>query len=234
MKYEILYPGSNAVVVAHLEPYEHIQAESGAMVSRSETIKVEGSFHGGLGKSLKRSVLGGETFFFQKLSAEGGNGHVVVAPAVPGDVKVLPLEGGQDYFVKNGSLLATMEDVVLDTKMQRISRGLFSGAGLFILHAHGQGHIAISAFGAVMEMALKPGEQYVVDTGHLVCWSGDMEYRIVKGGKGWISSFTSGEGLACEFTGPGKVWIQSRNPEAFGQWIRHFVPSGGSVLSLFS
>ena len=235
MNYEVLYPGSNALIHAELEPYEELKAESGALVSRTASVSVSGSLHGGLWRSMKRAFLGGESLFFQTLKADKGEGTVLVAPAVPGDVKILPLTAGQDYMVKNGCLLASFEDVTLDTRMQRISTGLFSGAGLFVIHAHGEGHIAVSAFGALLEISLSAEDEYVVDTGHLVTWSGDMSYRIIKGGTTWISSFTSGEGLACKFQGPGKVWIQSRNPEAFGGWILKFVPTGGDgILGLFS
>lgn len=233
MKYDVVHPGSNAIVAVQLEPYEHILAQSGAMVSRTSRIQVEGTFYGGLGRALKRAFLGGESLFFQQLKAEDGDGEVLIAPAVPGDIKVLPLVGGQDYYVKNGSLLATFENVTIDTRMQKITRGLFSGAGLFVIHATGEGHIAISAFGALIEISVPAREKYIVDNGHLVAWFGDMEYNIVRGGKTWVSSVTSGEGLACEFTGPGKVWLQSRNPEAFGNWIKTFVPARGGGLSIF-
>jgi uncharacterized protein (TIGR00266 family) len=233
MRYDVVHPGSNALVAVHLEPYEHIQAQAGAMVSRTAKVAVVGTFYGGIWRALKRSMLGGESLFFQELKAEDGEGEVLIAPAVPGDIKVLPLTGGQDYYIKNGSLLATFENVTIDTKMQKISRGLFSGAGLFVIHAQGEGSIAVSAFGALIEISVPAREKYIVDNGHLVAWFGDMEYRIVRGGKTWVSSVTSGEGLACEFTGPGKVWLQSRNPEAFGNWIKTFVPMRGGGISIF-
>jgi uncharacterized protein (TIGR00266 family) len=233
MRYDVVHPGSNALVAVHLEPYEHIQAQSGAMVSRTSKVQVEGTFFGGFMRAMKRAFLSGESLFFQKLKAEDGEGEVLIAPGVPGDIKVLPLTGGQDYYVKNGCLLASFENVILDSKMQKLSRGLFSGAGLFVIHAHGEGHIAVSAFGALIEISVPAREKYIVDNGHLVAWFGDMEYRIVRGGKTWVSSVTSGEGLACEFTGPGKVWLQSRNPQAFGDWIRTFVPMRGGGVSIF-
>jgi len=108
--------------------------------------------------------------------------------------------------------------------------GLFSGAGIFVLHLKGEGHIAVSSFGAIMEVPIPAGEQYVVDNGHLVAWSGDTEYKIVKAATGWVSSFTTGGMLACQFTGPGKVWLQTRNPNQFGNWVRRFVPRGVSLI----
>lgn len=232
MHYQVVHPGSNAAILAKLDRGEVLRAESGAMVAKTTKIKVHGKVWGGMWKALKRSSLAGETFFFQELSAADGAGDVLIAPAVPGDIKILPVERGQDYFVQNGCLLAAFHSVEMDTKAQKLTAGLFSGAGLFVLHLKGTGAIAVSAFGAVMEIDIPPREQYVIDNGHIVAWSGDTSYKVVKAGANWLSSLTSGEGLGCEFTGPGKVWIQTRNPRGFGQWVRRFIPAGNGVAGL--
>ena len=65
---------------------------------------------------------------------------------------------------------------------------------------------------------LQPGQDYIVDNGHLVAWSCD--YTFEKAGGGIIESLKTGEGVVCRFTGPGSVFIQSRNPEVFQDYIR--------------
>jgi uncharacterized protein (TIGR00266 family) len=225
MQYKLLHEGSNAVLKVDLQPGEQVKAEAGAMVSKTGHLQIEGKLWGGVMGALKRNVLGGETLFFAEISAKDGPGEVILAPSAPGDIKVIHLDAGQEYFVRNGCLLAAMDHIEMDTKAQKLAAGLFSGAGLFVLHLKGTGGFAVSAFGAIMEMNLAPGEQYMVDNGHLVAWSGDTAYEIVKAGKNWMASITSGEGLGCMFTGPGRIYIQTRNPEAFGAWVRKFVPS---------
>jgi len=232
MEYTVVHPGSNAAVLARLLPGEKLRAEAGAMIARTTHLAIHGRAWGGLWRSFKRATLGGESFFFQEIAAERHAGDVLLAPAVPGDIKILPVDSGHDYYIQNGCLLAVFEDVQIDTKPQKLTPGLFSGAGFFVLHARGQGAIAVSAFGAVMEMYVPPDEKFVVDNGHVVAWSGDVSYNIVKSGVSWISTVTSGEGLACEFHGPGKVWSQTRNPRGFKQWIRNLVPNNGGALSL--
>lgn len=54
------------------------------------------------------------------------------------------------------------------------------------------------------------GEKYIVDNGHLVAWNTKYVMERVASG-GIISGFASGEGLVCKFTGPGTVFIQTRN-----------------------
>lgn len=231
MEYHVLHPGSNSALMVNLGPGESMKAEAGTMLARSTALSVRGHLWGGAFGAFRRSVLGGETFFFQDISADQGQpGEVVIAPRVLGDIKIIPLTGGQDFFVQNGCFLAALEHVEMDTKVQKLTRGLFSGAGLFVLHMKGTGHIVVSAFGAIMEVPLAAGQQYVVDNGHIVAWSGDTEYHIVKAASGWVSSVTTGGGFACRFTGPGRIWLQTRNPRAFGAWLARFTPRAGAGL----
>lgn len=227
MQYEIVHPGSNAMMIITLNQGESIKSEAGAMVAKSQNVAIEGKIEGGIGKAFTRSLVGGEKFFFQTLRADGGPGEVMIAPAIPGDVKILDMSGGQDFYLQGGSFLAASGNINIDTKMQKLSQGLFSGEGLFVLHCTGEGFVAASAFGGVYQIDIAPGKDYIVDNGHLVAWSGDTGYNIEKAAKGWLHTITSGEGLVCRFKGPGKVWIQTRNPKAFGGWVRQYMPSGG-------
>jgi hypothetical protein len=54
------------------------------------------------------------------------------------------------------------------------------------------------------------GEKYIVDNGHLVAWNTKYIIERVASG-GLVSGIASGEGLVCKFTGPGSVYIQTRN-----------------------
>ncbi len=54
------------------------------------------------------------------------------------------------------------------------------------------------------------GEKYIVDNGHLVAWNTKYIMERVASG-GIISGLASNEGLVCKFTGPGTVYIQTRN-----------------------
>ena len=67
-------------------------------------------------------------------------------------------------------------------------------------------------------LQLVEGEKYIIDNGHLVAWNAKYVMERVASG-GIISGITSGEGLVCKFTGPGTVFMQTRNPAAFGAWM---------------
>ena len=224
MRARILYPGTNSMVEFKLEKGEAIKAESDAMVGMSPTIDLEGRLEGGLLGALGR-VFSGEHIFFQTLRAMRGPGNVLLAPSTPGDIFMLELDGSVDYIVQKDGYLASEEQVSVSTTAQNLVQGLFSGEGFFVLRIGGPGRVVLSSFGAIHEVSLGVGEEYVVDNAHLVAWPTTTSYNIEKASsKGWITSFTSGEGLVCRFKGPGKIYLQSRNSAAFGAWLRSKVP----------
>ena len=111
--------------------------------------------------------------------------------------------------------------------MQNLAKGLFSGEGFFVLNVSGRGTVFVNTYGSIHAINLEQGEEIIIDNQHLVAWPSYMNYSIEKASKGWVSSFTSGEGLVCRFRGPGPVLIQTRNPRGFGSWIQQFMPPQG-------
>lgn len=226
MEHEIHHEGSGALLQVSLNLNESVKAESNAMVAMSGKVTVEGKMDGGLFGALKRTVLSGESFFVQVLTAKGEAGMVLLAPSLPGDIKVLDVKPGHQFCMQRGAFLAAMGGADIDTKMQNLAKGFFSGAGFFVQKTHGTGKIAVASFGAIQEIDVPAGEEFVVDNGHLVAWTDTMTYKLEKAAKsGWFSSATSGEWLVCRFKGPGTLYIQTRNPSAFGEWVRAQVPS---------
>ncbi len=58
-----------------------------------------------------------------------------------------------------------------------------------------------------------------------------MTIRKASGG-GLVQRFKSGEGLVFDFTGPGRVWTQTRNPNELIGWIQSFVGTANSGTGL--
>jgi uncharacterized protein (TIGR00266 family) len=177
---------------------------------------------GGVMSGLKR-MFGGESFFRNTFSAEQGPGEVLFAPALCGDLAVLDMTG-PGYMLQNSAFVAATPDVQIDTRVGGF-RGFFSGAGVFVLKATSQapgGKLLVGAFGGLE--AIPCDGNLVIDTGHLVAWDATLSYAIGKSGSGWIASFLSGEGLVCHFQGQGRVWIQTRNPGAYGREVGSHLP----------
>ena len=215
MKYEVKYGPAYALGIVSLEAGEKIQAETGAMVSMSDTIKIETGMKGGLLSGLKRSVLGGESFFLNTFEAEQA-GEVTIAPALPGDIMALELTG-QALLIQSGSFLAATPEIDIDTKWGG-GRTFFSREGLFLLRCTGTGTIFLSSYGAIHLVELDAGQRYVVDTGHMVAFDDTVTYDVGRVGS-WKSTLLGGEGLVCKLTGPGRFYLQTRNPESFVEWL---------------
>ncbi|CAN5169331.1 TIGR00266 family protein [soil metagenome] len=224
--WEIKHPGSFALAIVNLQPQQSISAEAGAMVSMSSNIDLQSELKGGVFGALKRAV-GGESAFVSTFTAQGGAGEVTLAPGAPGDVVGIEMRN-QTFMVQSSSYLAGDTSLVVDTKFGG-AKSWLGGEGLFLLEVSGTGLLLVSSFGAIHRKTLRSGEQYVVDTGHLVAWEGQMQYQTRKAAKsGFFRSFLSGEGLVAEFSGPGEILIQTRNLRAFAGLLKPFFPTQSS------
>jgi uncharacterized protein (TIGR00266 family) len=224
MNIEILFRPSYSLAVVKLNPNEKIRVDAGAMVSMSQSVTIETKAAGGLLKSLTRSVLGGESFFqnFFQASAEGG--EITLAPDLPGDQIEITLTG-EKLLVQSGSYMASEAGVELDAKISM--KAFMSAEGISMLEAFGTGKLLLSSYGAIYEKTLAAGEKYTVDSSHLVAFDSTINVapRTVGGFK---STMLSGEGLVVDLTGPGRLFIQTRSPKAFINWIIPQIPSKSS------
>ncbi len=216
-----------SVVTIYLRPEESILAESGAMVAMSSNIDLQSQVKGGVMGALKRAVTS-ESLFQSTFTAKGVPGEVMLAPSMPGDVMALTLNN-QTFLVQSSSWLASDMTMQLDTKWGGM-KTFFSREGLFMIRATGSGRLFVCCFGAILKKTLAAGEQYVVDTGHIVAFEESIQYTLKKASAaGWFRSMASGEGIVAEYTGPGDLFLQTRSPDSFASWIFPFFPkqSGG-------
>ena len=220
MKHEILYRPSYSLLKIELDRAEAVSAEAGAMVSMSSSIEMETKAKGGIFGALKRSVLGGESFFINTFKANQP-GEVTFAPTLPGDIQTLDLNGGS-FFAQSGAYIASSPDIQVDTKWGG-AKTFFSREGLFLLKLSGSGQVFVSSYGAIHEIDLQAGQKYIVDTGHMVAFAEGVGYGVKRVG-GMKSTLFSGEGLVCELTGPGKIMIQTRSADAFLSWLIPQIP----------
>jgi uncharacterized protein (TIGR00266 family) len=221
MEVVIRHNPSFAVARATLTGGEQLKAESGAMLAHSIGVSVEAQMQGGLMKGLRRSVLGGESLFVTTFTAPDDGGWVDCAPNLPGDVVVLKSEG--EMNVTRGAWLCSSPEIDLDTKWGGF-KSIGGGEGAFLIRATGAGDIVVSAYGAIETIELGGGEQMVLDSGHLIAFDPTVEFTTRKVTKGIAQTLKSGEGFVMEFTGPGRVLTQSRNPSALVSWLTTELP----------
>jgi len=212
MEIKELHRGAFAAVSIRLDVGERIKVEPGAMVAMDSNVKVE-TKSGGILKGLKRAFFGGESFFFNYYE---GPGEIVLAPLLIGDIIVLDLNG--EMLVQSTSFLAASDNVEVDTKFGGF-KSFFMGEGIFLIRLSGNGKVVFGSFGGIVEKELLPGEEYIVDTGHVVAFDSTITYDVKAFG-GIKSFFFGGEGLIVRMKGPGRIFYQTRNYPAFLQWIK--------------
>jgi uncharacterized protein (TIGR00266 family) len=230
MHVEIDHGPSYAVAVVALERGETIVAESGAMVAMDTHLSATPGFHGGGGGllstlaaavfALVRRFVAGETIFVNAFQARSQAGRVLLAPAMVGDIVHVPLAKGAAVTVQAGSWLAASKGVRLSLQWGGLS-ALFARESPFFVRCSGPGEVLISSYGGID--AVDVDGEWVVDSGHLVAWQGNLTWTLRKAG-GWIGSITSGEGLVLAFKGKGRVWMQTRNTRALIEWITPMLP----------
>jgi uncharacterized protein (TIGR00266 family) len=222
MRTDISYSPAYAVATIHLDQGESVSAEAGAMMAMTPNVEISTSTKGGMLKGLKRSVLGGESFFLNTFTASGPDARVLVAPALVGDIVTWPLTGGTVY-VQSGSYLAAPDSINVDSKWGG-AKTFFSKEGLFMLKCSGVGDLLVSSYGAIHQVDLAAGESYYVDTGHMVGWDEGVSYEVQKAGN-WKTTFLGGEGLIVKLTGPGRAYVQTRSPSGFIDWLVPKLPT---------
>jgi uncharacterized protein (TIGR00266 family) len=221
MEVQVRHNPSFAVARCTLAGGEGLKAESGAMMATSPGVAVEAQMQGGLMRGLKRSVLGGESLFISTFTAPDNGGWVDCAPNLPGDIAVLDVTDALN--ITKGAWLCSSPEIELDTKWGGF-KNIGGGEGGFLIHASGHGKVVVSCYGAIETVELGAGEHVVIDSGHLVAFDPSTEYSTRKVTKGIAQTLKSGEGFVMEFTGPGRILTQSRNPSALIGWLTTELP----------
>jgi uncharacterized protein (TIGR00266 family) len=214
---------SFAVARAALAPSETLRVEAGAMMAMSQGMTFDAKMEGGFLKSLKRATLGGESLFITTYTAPAQGGWVDVAANLPGDLIVTGVTAEQAMFIQRGSWICSSDGVVLDTKWGGFGN-LFGGEGGFVVRAGGHGTIVLSCYGALDTVSLAAGESFVLDAGHMVAYADGMQMNLRMASGGMSGAIKSAEGLVFEFTGPGWVMTQSRNPQGLVDWLSANLP----------
>lgn len=216
-----------------LKKGESIYAERGAMVSMDTTLELKGEVRGSMLGALARRFTAGESFFQQTMAATNGDGDALFSPNLPGDVMVLQC-GPKQYRLNDGAFLAADVGVDIKVKNQGLGQAFFGGTGgFFIMESSGSGNLAISGFGALFAMEVKPGSDTIVDNTHVIAWDASLNYSISASTtpRGFfgnlVNSMTSGEGLVNRFSGSGQVIVASRNKVGFASWIGSLIGQGG-------
>lgn len=220
MNYEIIHKPSYSFLKVKLSSGQTIKAEAGAMVYMTPGVDVETKMGSGFLSAISRKFFGGESFFFNIFKAPAQGAEIGFAPELPGDVVGVDLTN-TGLIVEAGAYLASDETITMKSKFGGL-RSFFGGEGIFLLEILGNGKLFLNAYGGILPIDVQGS--YTIDTGHVVAFDKSLQYKITKAGGSWKSTLFGGEGLVMEFTGHGKVLIQTRVPSGFLSWLTGLLP----------
>lgn len=216
MEYQIEGNPDYGQLTVRLSPGDTFLAESGSMAYMSEGTKLKSKLVGGFFKAIIRKLVGGESLFVGEYSHPVG-GAATFSPDRPGTILQRTMNG-DTFILTAGSFMAATDGVTLNTRFGGL-KALFSGEGAFIVEAGGSGELFFNSYGAIIEKEIDGS--LVVDTGHVVAWESGLNYNVTSVG-GVKSTLFSGEGLVLNFSGRGKIYLQTRTLNGIARWLTPF------------
>jgi uncharacterized protein (TIGR00266 family) len=229
--HQITHGPSFAMLRVDLQPGQTLIAEAGAMVARHSHVGMEVKMNAGRNAgffdqliaifiAFIRKVVGGETFFVNHFSA-AQPGSVWVAPTMSGQISHRRLTPGTKLVLSSGAYLASVGNVDVKMKFGGLS-SILAKEGAFMLEVSGDGDLWFTSYGGITPIDVNGS--YMVDNGHLVGYEGNLQMSVRTAGGGVMGFVASGEGLVCEFTGQGRIYIQSRNLSSLLGWLGPLMP----------
>jgi len=209
------------IVKIFLDPGEKVIAEAGTLLWMDDDIKFEtktgdgsnpqNGFFGKLADMGKR-VLTKESIFLTHFTNLGiGKKMIVFGASYPGKIKSINLGSLPDnkFIAQKEAFLVAARGTKLDIEINKdIGAGFFGGEGFIMQKITGDGMAFLHAGGNVVKRELN-GEKIKVDTGCLVGFTGDIDYRIERAGDLKTMLFAN-EGLfLATLQGYGTVYLQS-------------------------
>ena len=205
-----------------LDKGEKVTAEAAAMVYIKGNLITETKMRkGGFLKSIKAAAFGGESFFVNEFIAQEDNCKLGLTGNTLGDIQVISIR--EEYIIQSGAFVGSTGELTLDTKWQGFTKGIF-GTNMFMLKTVGNGDIFVNAWGGIISHTLKAGEKMTLDNYQLVALSSTAGYNVTRHGSLKTTLF-GGEALVIEITGPGTVYIQTKNVMEFVRSIIPFLPN---------
>lgn len=206
-----IYGDDLQVIEILLDPDEGVQAEVGSMMYMEEGIKMNTRVEGGIFSGLKRLVTG-ENFFVSTFENRGrAQAKVAFAAPYPGKIVALNLQdlGGALLCQKDSFLCAARGIDVEIAFTRKLGAGVFGGEGFVLQRLEGNGLAFIHAGGTIIKKELRRKEELRVDTGCVVGFTPDVDYKIKFVG-GFRNALFGREGVyLTELEGPGTVYLQS-------------------------
>ena len=229
------------LAVCQLEQGQTLYAEAGKFLWKTINVGVEtrisspnqggtgGAGGGGLLGTVMNAgkrMLAGESIAFQYFSCTGGSGLVSLAGTLPGEMKVIELDGTKGWFAEKDAFVAAEETVQFGIAFAGGRQGMSGGEGFILEKFTGRGTVIIAGAGNFID--LNPadfGGRIEVDTGCIVAFEEGIQYGVQRIGglnrQGIMNAVFGGEGLSlATLEGNGQVILQSMTIEGLANALK--------------
>jgi uncharacterized protein (AIM24 family) len=176
---------------------------------------------GGIGGMLRgamdagKRMMAGESFAFQHFHTSGGDGLLALAGVLPGEMRVIELDGTTTWFAEKDAFVAAEAGVSFDVAFSGLRQGFSGGEGFILEKFTGRGSLLIAGAGNFIDInPAEYGGRLKVDTGCVVAWDHNIRYGVERVGalnrQGVMNAMFGGEGLSlATLEGNGTVILQS-------------------------
>jgi len=177
---------------------ESVRAEQGAMLASSFGITI----------TADTRSKGGPVVF----TAPADGGWLDLAPAEPGDVYPLDLDGQIGWCVARDTVLAQPPTVRRNAFWAGFN-ALFGADVGFLEHCSGTGKLVLTCSGPIDAFELAHGELISMSPAYLLAYPEGMQCRLRAIDPAGQQSLRTGAGLVLDFAGPGTVLSRARAPQ---------------------
>ena len=160
-------------------------------------------------------MVAGESFAFNHFTTSGGDGLVAFAGVIPGEMRVLELDGSNTWFAEKDAFIAAEAGVNFGIQFSGLRQGFSGGEGFILEKFTGRGSVIIAGAGNFIDVnPADYGGKLKVDTGCVVAWDDRITFGIERVGglsrQGLMNGIFGGEGFSlATLTGNGRVILQS-------------------------
>jgi uncharacterized protein (AIM24 family) len=226
------------LAVCQLEHGQTLYAEAGKFLWKTTNVGVEtrisapsaGGPGGGAGllgsvMNAGKRMLAGESLAFQYFSCSSGTGLLSVAGTLPGEMRVIELDGTKGWYAEKDAFVAAESSVNFDIAFSGLRTGLKGGEGFVLEKFTGSGTLLIAGAGNFIELnPASYGGRIQVHTGCLVGFEDSVRYGVERIGalnrQTLMSGLLGGNGFSqATLEGDGLVILQSMTMESLAHAI---------------
>lgn len=216
-----------SVLDLELTAGKSILADASALLAKDSSVTLMTRLQGGLLQNLKNEV-GYDVLFLNQFSADDKPGHLILAPALPGDIHHHYLTPGKGVFLQSAHFLACKPTVQIDPSFADMTRFL-NASGNALLRLTGEGDLWFSSYGGLLDLSLTQEGGWWLNPDYILAFEETLRYQI-RYDEGFCAdslkgNYLGGKGRLCQLWGEGQVWLQSRQDNSFLNYMTAFMPN---------